>query len=105
MTRTTAFLRRLTIVASLLGVALVAPGAASAAPGTQTGDPEFYEFVPPEGGGRVNVVSGNFLLTEDDLVDADATYHVTYARSYNSLRAPTRSWVAAGRSPSVRTCA
>lgn len=33
----------------------------------------------------VNIESGNLLLTETDLADANSTYHVVYRRSYNSL--------------------
>lgn len=64
---------------------LAGASTAAAAPGPQTGDPGQYIYVPDQGPVRVNVVSGNLLLTESDLTDSANTYHVTYGRSYNSL--------------------
>lgn len=70
-------------VTLLLG--LTAPATVSADAAPQTGDSGSYGFLPDDGPIRVNVVTGNLLLTEPDLPDATSTYHVAYTRSYNSL--------------------
>lgn len=80
-------LSALAVSAAALACCCGAAASAGAATNPGTGDTGFFTFPvsSPDGSVKVNVASGNLLVDAVDLADAEATYHVTLKRFYNSL--------------------
>lgn len=78
------------MAAAVCGGLGLGASAAAAAPSPGTGDVGFYTYRPAgrAAGARVNVASGDLLVTAHDLADSRKSHHVVVDRFYNSLDPP-----------------